>query len=91
MGKIRGHNEGTIWKRSDGLWVAQVTLPNGKRKSKYSKTRSKVNDWLLETQKAIKDGMMADSGKMTVSELLDKFYSEVAVNTLRPKTLEFMS
>jgi integrase len=85
---VRGHNEGTIWKRADGLWVAQVTLPNGKRKSKYSKTRKVVSDWLLETQKAIKDGMMVDSGKMTVTELLDKYFSEVAEHTLKPKTLE---
>jgi hypothetical protein len=34
----RGNGEGTIYKREDGRWLAQMTLHDGKRKSLYGKT-----------------------------------------------------
>lgn len=38
--KRRGHGEGTVRQRkSDGMWEARVTLPGGKRKSLYGRTR----------------------------------------------------
>jgi hypothetical protein len=39
MGKRRGNNEGGIYQRkSDGLWVAALSLPNGRRVIRYAKT-----------------------------------------------------
>jgi integrase len=35
----RGNNEGSITRRDDGRWMARVTLPEGKRKTFYAKTR----------------------------------------------------
>ncbi|MCG8626179.1 MAG: site-specific integrase, partial [Proteobacteria bacterium] len=53
MGR-RGHNEGTIYKRKDGRWCAQVSLGivNGKkkRKSVYGKTRKEVSDRMRAIQ-----------------------------------------
>lgn len=37
MARKRGQNEGSIYKRKDGLWIVQVTIQN-KRISKYFKT-----------------------------------------------------
>jgi len=39
MAKKRGNNEGTVYKRKDGRWCAQVSL-SGKRITKYAKIQS---------------------------------------------------
>lgn len=83
----RTKNEGTIyWSNTHNLWVAQITLPNGKRKSKYSKDQKTVRNWLLEQRKALKDGSLV-SESITVSEFF-KRYLDVIVHTVRPKTYE---
>ena len=45
MSKRRSRGEGSIYRRTDGLWCAQITLPNGKRKTKYAKTQKETRDW----------------------------------------------
>ncbi len=40
--KQRGHGEGGIRQRPDGTWEARLSLPGGKRKSLYAKTRREV-------------------------------------------------
>jgi len=52
--KRRGHDEGTIYQRRDGRWVAEITLEDGNRKPFYGKTRKEVADKLntaLQEQK----------------------------------------
>jgi integrase len=44
MAKRRSRGEGTIYQRKDSLWSAQVTLPDGKRKTKYAKTQKEARD-----------------------------------------------
>jgi hypothetical protein len=39
----RGNNEGSIIKRSDGRWMARLTLPDGTRKTIYAKTRQEAS------------------------------------------------
>jgi len=46
--KRRGHGEGAIYQRADGRWVARVVLPDGKRKSYYTKTRRDASTKLRE-------------------------------------------
>jgi integrase len=84
----RSRGEGTIYVRPDGLWVAQITLPSGKRKTKYGKNQQTVRSWLLEARKAAKDGFMTDVGNITFVELIERYYADVAIHTLKPKTLE---
>jgi integrase len=84
----RSRGEGTIYVRPDGLWVAQFTLPSGKRKTKYGKNQQTVRSWLLEARKAAKDGFMTDVGNITFGELIERYYNDVALHTLKPKTLE---
>ncbi|MGH2603508.1 MAG: hypothetical protein ACRDJ9_29505, partial [Dehalococcoidia bacterium] len=43
----RGHGEGTIGQRKDGRWEARITLPDGKRRAIYGKTRRQVADKLV--------------------------------------------
>jgi integrase len=80
MGKRRSKGEGTIYQRPDGLWVAQITLPEGKRRTKYSKDQKSAREWLLLKRKELSDGTITDPTKITVSEFLDKWYE-----TVKPK------
>ena len=53
----RGNSEGSITKRTDGRWMACVSLPDGNRKAYYGKTRQEVAQKLLGAQKSIADGL----------------------------------
>jgi hypothetical protein len=46
--KRRSAGEGTVffWEKK-GLWVGRITLPDGKKKSKYNDKRQVVKVWLL--------------------------------------------
>lgn len=46
--KRRGHNEGSIYKRKDGRWVAAMTIEGGKRKEFSGKTREEVRQKLAK-------------------------------------------
>jgi integrase len=48
VAKRRGNKEGTIYKRKDGRWYAQVSV-NGQRLTKYGDTQGEVREWLKET------------------------------------------
>jgi site-specific recombinase XerD len=56
-GKKRGNGEGTIYKRSDGRWAAQVSLPDGARKTLYAKTRAEVQRELTAVRRSLDIGM----------------------------------
>jgi len=89
MVKRRARGEGTIYfSQTQGLWVAQITLPTGKRKVKYSKTQKVVKDWLLSQREALHKGNWVENDKVTLSEFFDHYMSNVASHTVRPKTLQ---
>jgi len=76
-----------IYQRSDGLWVARISLPNGKRKSKYSLKQKVVKDCLLEKRKQALDGTLADDKELTFSEFLECWLEDVKVPLLSPSTI----
>jgi integrase len=84
----RSRGEGSIYQLDTGAWVAQITLPDGRRKSRSSKSQKVCRDWLQEQRNLINSGTWVASDKITVGDYLDRWYADVAVNTLRPKTLE---
>ncbi len=85
----RGHNEGTIYKESDGRWVAAVDLGyvDGKRRRKklHGKTRAEVARKLTEALKAHHDGLPLPSGQQTVGGFLDAWLDAVRPS-LRART-----
>jgi integrase len=85
MAKRRAKGEGTIYQNSDGYWIAQITLPNGKRKTKSGKTQKEVKDWLLQERESVRKGTSIVSEKVTLAEYLTK-YLETSEARLRPKT-----
>lgn len=89
MGKRRSRGEGTIYySESHQVWVAQISLPNGKRKTKTSKTQKEVRKWLFEQRKALNENLMVEDDAITLEEHLTTFLEDVVKHTLRPKTIE---
>ena len=85
MGK-RGNNEGSIYKRADGRWVAAVTLPDGKRKSLYGKTRAEVAKKLATAMKTAQEGIPLPPERETVGAYLERWLTDVAKPSVRPNT-----
>lgn len=79
----RGKNEGSIYKRKNGSWRAQVSI-DGKRLSHNGKTRSECNEWLRNTQNLIDGGMTYSKSEFTLGEFLKEWIT-VKKNSLRPK------
>ncbi len=84
----RGHGDGTIRHRPDGLWEARLSLPNGKRKSVYGKTRRDVQDKLKAAQRDLDAGLDVGAAKQTVGVFLTGWLTDVAEPSLRPSTLK---
>lgn len=68
-------------------WIGQITLPTGKKKTKYGKTQGEVKKWLLDQRKAIQDGNYTTNDTLTVEQFLAKYIEDVGNHTLSPRTL----
>src|SRR5258708_30727530 len=79
-GKQRGNGEGTIYKRDDGRWLAQMTLPTGQRKSFYGKTRAEVSAKLAGAIRDKDRGLMPAPERQSVR---DYFTSWLKANRAR--------
>src|SRR5829696_2801584 len=85
----RGHGEGSIYQaKSDGRWVASLTLPNGKRKYLYAKTRKEVADKLKAAVKDLDAGVDLGAGRLTVAQYLDKWLATSVKPSVTFKTHE---
>lgn len=87
MAKRRSQGEGTIYQRKDGRWSAQVTLPDGKRKTKYGKTQKEVRDWLAQQQGLIRAGTWTATDRTKLGEFMERYFDEIASKQVRPSTL----
>ncbi len=89
MGK-RGHNEGSIYKRSDGRWAATLTLgyEGGKRKRKtyYGETRREVQEQLTAALRALQQGIPILSGRQHLGDYLAQWLEDSVRPYRRPKT-----
>jgi integrase len=86
MAKKRGQGEGSIYRRKDGLWTAQVTV-EGKHISKYFKTQQEARLWLLTTNSQIRDGLILSGANITYEQYLSEWLITIK-STIRPKTHE---
>ena len=89
MSGKRGNNEGSVYKRQDGRWVACITLgyANGKRQRKTALTitRREAVQRLAQLQHAAEQGLALDSDP-TVADYLHRWLKDSAGPTLRPRT-----
>src|SRR5262245_11469274 len=94
MVKKRGNNEGTIARRKDGRWMAQMTLGHdpatGKlqRATFYGKTRQEVADKLTKAWHEHQQGAFVAPHKLTLGAWLDTWLWEYKRPRIRPSTLD---
>jgi integrase len=84
MAKKRGNNEGTVYKRNDGRWCAQVSL-SGRRITKYAKTQRECHDWVREITNKIEHGMTFDATQLTLERYLQSWLDGKDLS-IRPNT-----
>lgn len=88
----RGNNEGSIYWRKDGRWVAALNLgyQGGRRNRKhyFGRTRQEAAQKLQRAQRALADGGALTSDRQTVSSLLEIWLRDSATERVRPRTLE---
>lgn len=85
----RTKGEGTIYySKNVDRWIAQITLPNGQRKSRNSKYQKVVREWLVDQQKSAKDGLYVTNDKIKLGNFLDRYTEDVARHNLRPRSFE---
>jgi integrase len=83
MARTRQNGEGSVYQRkSDGLWIASVTLgwEDGKRKRKTvsAKTAAEARKKLRAVQTNVDAGLpVKTSDRMTVNQLLDRWFNDV--------------
>ena len=77
MAKKRGNNEGSITRRKNGLWMAQVTIGRDpqtgklKRATFYAKTRQAAAEQLAKALREQQQGTFVAPHKLTLGEWLD--------------------
>jgi len=85
MASKRGNNEGSIFKRKDGRWCAQVSL-NGRRITKYGKTQKECRDWVNQTLDKIDHGLTFDGAQVSLQQYMESWLSG-KVLARRPSTV----
>lgn len=70
----RGHNEGSIFRRKTGEWIAAVTLRNGKRATRWSKSREEAKADLAELLR-LRDAGARDTGRVRLGDYLERWVS----------------
>ena len=89
MARRRSRGEGSLfYLDTKKLWVAQITLSDGKRKVKYSKNQKEVREWLSATQNEAKQGTIVTKENVTFKDFVTNYMENVAKHKLRPKTIE---
>jgi integrase len=86
MAGKRGNNEGSITKRSDGRWEARITLPGGKRKSLYAKTRQEAARRLAEAVRNLDHGVVPVGEKQATGRYLSSWLETIQPPILRSST-----
>ena len=84
MAQIRSKNEGSIHRRENGTWRAQVCL-EGRRLSFTAKTQRECKEWLKKIIGQIDNGMMFASTTVTVGDYLRNWLA-ITKSSKRPST-----
>ncbi len=89
MPKRRAKGEGSIYfDKNNNRWVAQISLPIGKRRTKSAKTQKEVRDWLIKQRNQIKEGIYVEDESITVADFFNRYMRDVAAHKLRPTTIQ---
>ena len=86
MAKKRGNNEGSIHKRPNGTWRAQVSL-SGTRLSFAADTRAECQIWIKKTINQIDNGLTLDGAQTKLQDYLPSWLTSIK-SSLRLRTWE---
>lgn len=89
----RAKGEGSIYQRKDGRWVGKIPVMtvNGKSTTRcvYGKTQRETLDKFNKMKRELSVNSRAlDTNKQTVEQFFKEWSSDLAINYLRPTTLE---
>ena len=85
MAKKAGQNQGSITKRKNGTYMVQITV-DGKRITKYFKTKKEANKWRIERLNKIQNGLFYSGPKLTLEEFFEEWLI-ARKDSIKPKTL----
>ena len=86
----RGNNEGSIYHRKDGRWVAVLdlgwTAGTRRRRSYYAKTRQEVAQKLTASLRAHQEGLPVAADRQSLSQFLERWLTDSVKTTVRVRT-----
>jgi integrase len=82
----RSSGDGNFRLRADGRWEVRFTLPNGKTKSLYGKTRQEVQRQHRAALRDLENGRDFSARSQTVSQFLTHWLDDVIKPRSAPKT-----
>lgn len=68
-------------------WVAQITLPNGQRRSKSHPNKKAADSWLIEQLSKANQGIYIDNANVRLEDFIKDYMEDVGANTLRPASI----
>ena len=82
MARTRQNGERPVYRRaSDGMWIGSITIgwegDKRIRKTVSAKTGTEVREKLRVAQAKIDAGLPLDDDKLTVNQLLDRWFNDV--------------
>jgi integrase len=86
IARKRGNNEGTIYKRKDGRWCAQVSL-SGRRVTKYAKSQKACRDWVKAILNKIEHGLTFDGTQVSLEQFMESWLAGKELSR-RPSTVK---
>ena len=84
----RGHGEGSIYRRKDGRWTAEISLEGGKSKFFYGKTRKEVQEKLKTALYEQQRGVLVTGPQQKVGQFLTHWLENVHKHSIRARTYE---
>lgn len=75
MQDVRGRNEGSLFRRKSGQWVALVTMRDGRRVSRWAKDRPGAQAELAELLR-LRDAGAPFTGRVRLGEYLERWVSD---------------
>lgn len=87
----RGHGEGSIYQRSDGRWVARLTLEGGRRKEMYARNKTEARSQLRKAMLELAQGLLVTGPGQTLAQYLGSWLNDMIKVRVRPHTFESYS
>lgn len=72
MAKKRGNNEGSVYKRKNGRWRAQISL-HGRRIGFSAKNKGDAQSWLRKMQDEVQGGLQYENTQVTLQSFISNW------------------